>query len=225
MMLKNIIFDFDGVVVDTYDLVFKIFEDYSEINCGRGKNVSNRGAYASECKNLTNEAFQDFFNGGITDNFKREPDEMKKFIEYLFKEYANRLKSQYIYKDAKDGLRQLFEKYKLFLVSSNSEIVLNRFLQENKLDVFDKILGFETHTSKVEKLEMLENDFGISVENSIFVTDTLGDVVEAHEIGCKVLAVTFGYHSRERLKKGKPEWIVDLWSEVLSVVQKQSHKI
>lgn len=233
MTLKNIIFDFDGVIVDTYDLVFKIFEEYNEVNCGVGKNISNKGAYASECKKLTDETFQGFFDDGITDNVKKEPDEMKKFIEYFFKEYANRLETQNIYKDAKNSLKQLFGKYKLFLVSSNSEVVLNHFLQKNGLDIFDKTLGFETHTSKIEKLKMLESDFGISAENSIFITDTLGDVVEACEVGykldtkdnkksvprCKVLAVTFGYHDRERLKRGKPEWIVNSWSEILNVVR------
>ncbi len=82
------------------------------------------------------------------------------------------------------------------------------------LELFTKIMGFETHKSKVEKFKILMAEHGVTPENTIFITDTLGDIKEAHKVNIRTIAETFGFHTRERLALGTPFTIVDSWKEI-----------
>jgi len=198
MKLKNIIFDFDGVIVDTYDFVFDIVkENYPEI---------------------TQQDFKDLYNQGISKNNKISFGADKKFFKYFFEEYNSRLNRNHIFPDAIKYLNTLNNEYNLFLITSGSEVVVTNFLDKLGWNFFDKILGHETSKSKVIKFKLLEGNGMVSSENSVFITDTLADIVEGQQAGYKVLAETFGYHNRERLAKGKPEWIVDSWEKIIKTI-------
>ncbi|MFZ3015756.1 MAG: HAD hydrolase-like protein, partial [Minisyncoccia bacterium] len=43
----------------------------------------------------------------------------------------------------------------------------------------------------------------------VFITDSLGDILEGNECGVKSIGVTWGLHGRETLKKGNPVAIID----------------
>ena len=45
-------------------------------------------------------------------------------------------------------------------------------------------------------------------ERLFFITDTLGDIVEAKKVGIKTIAVDYGYHDRGVLSKGNPDGII-----------------
>jgi phosphoglycolate phosphatase len=86
-------------------------------------------------------------------------------------------------------------------------------------DLFDRALFKEDGLLKVEKLRMLETKYDATPATSVFVTDTVGDVLEGHKAGLKVIAVTFGYHNRARLAKAAPEALVDSWPELVALLQ------
>jgi len=70
------------------------------------------------------------------------------------------------------------------------------------------------HESKVHKIKLLLEKYSMSPENTIFVTDTLGDIKEAQECNVPTLAVTWGFHARETLEKGNPTKIIDHFEEL-----------
>ena len=197
--LENIVFDFDGVLVDNYDLVFKIFKKYD--------------------KKLTPENFLDIFNGNSMETLENRNIDIKNFLIYFSEEYLDYSKNERINKEIIKILNKLSKKYRLFIISSNSETVINFLLKNNRINVFKKVLGIETNFSKTFKFKLLEEEYKISPQNTIFITDTLGDVKEAHKRNYKVLAETFGYHNKTRLKKGKPEWIANSWEEILRIIK------
>jgi phosphoglycolate phosphatase-like HAD superfamily hydrolase len=55
-------------------------------------------------------------------------------------------------------------------------------------------------------------------EEVVFVTDTLGDVIEGNEAGITVIAVDFGYHDREMLERGMPYFIVSNYNQLLKLI-------
>ena len=198
--LKNIIFDFDGVIADTHDMVYEIFKKFD--------------------KDISKNQYHDIFDTNINEHDKQDVGASKDFFEYFFKEYIKNLNSDYLYKNADNILRELVDSgYKLYIISSNSEKGILKFLKKNNLEIFEKVLGYETNILKVKKFKILEKTCKINTNNSIFITDTVADIKEGHEVGCKVLAETFGYHDRERLEKETPEWIVDSWEEIIEVIK------
>jgi phosphoglycolate phosphatase-like HAD superfamily hydrolase len=54
----------------------------------------------------------------------------------------------------------------------------------------------------------------------VFVTDTLGDVMEAHQAGVKSIGVLWGLHDRTTLERGKPEVIIDDPSQLEETVER-----
>ena len=194
--MKTIIFDFDGVIHDTFDLAYKI-------------NIEAIG------EKLTEDEYRDFFNGNIFERIEITEENAKKFYELQNEAFKYlRLEDK-----IKINLEKLSEKYPLFIISSNQETALNiYFRNNNSTHIFKEILGMETHKSKVEKFKYLFNKYNLKAEECVFVTDTLGDILEGHKVGVKVIAVDFGFHKRDRLEKGKPFKIVSSFEEILQTI-------
>ena len=82
-------------------------------------------------------------------------------------------------KEVSKELKKLKEKYKLFIVSSNIEKNIKSYLGgDGILDLFDRILGEETHKSKHDKILRIFKEYKLNKDNTIFVTDTTGDIKE-----------------------------------------------
>ncbi|MFA6973168.1 MAG: HAD hydrolase-like protein [Parcubacteria group bacterium] len=195
--MKTIIFDFDGVIHDTFELAYKI-------------NVELFG------KQLTEENYRDFFNGNIFESAKVTKDDNDKF----FKLQNEAFKYLKIDESIKQHLEKLAEEYSLFIISSNQEEALDTYFQNNNFThIFKEILGAETHQSKVEKFKYLFEKYNLEADDCIFVTDTLGDILEGNKVGVRTIAVDFGFHKRDRLEKGKPFRIVSSFDEILEVIK------
>lgn len=194
---KAIIFDFDGVIHDTFDLAYKI-------------NVEIYG------KKLSREDYRDFFNGNIYKNKQISEEASKRYFSLQNEKY----KYLEVDENIKKNLTKLAEEYEIFIISSNQEEALNNYFHNNKFaHVFMEVLGLETHKSKVEKFKYLFKKYNLKAEDCIFVTDTLGDILEGNKIGIRTIAVDFGFHKRNRLEKGNPFKIVSSFDEIIEIIK------
>ena len=57
-------------------------------------------------------------------------------------------------------------------------------------------------------------EYGVRPGECVFVTDTVGDVREAQELGIRSVAVTWGFHSAERLAEVSPDVVVESVEEL-----------
>lgn len=196
-MIKNLIFDFDGVIGDTFDINWGLSQEHDET--------------------ATLEDFLAHHDGNV---FAEPRIKFKSERVHLFySEYRKRLTPTHL-ANAVEPLQRLGEKYALYIISSTSEEVIKEVLQKaGILDLFTRVMGFETHASKVEKFLFLKNEYDVRPENALFITDTLGDIKEASKAGIKTIAETFGFHDRERLAQGEPFMIVDSWEEIERVLK------
>ena len=194
--MKTIIFDFDGVVHDTFELAYSI-------------NVQMYG------KELTRNDYRDFFNGNIFES----KAVTKTDNETFFKLQEEAFKYLEIDEDIRENLEKLSKEHDLFIISSNQEYNLNTYFKNNDFThVFKEVLGAETHRSKVEKFKYLFEKYDLSPQDCVFVTDTLGDILEGNKVGVKTIAVDFGFHERARLEKGNPYKIVSNFDDILQVI-------
>ncbi|MEI6850149.1 MAG: HAD-IA family hydrolase [archaeon] len=191
-MIKSIIFDFDGVIHDTFEIGFRL------------NKIVN--------PDITEGEYRDFFNGNLYEHKKGiTPVRIEKFFELQEKEFEALM----IEEEIKQELLKLKKKYKLFIVTSNKEGTLKKYFERSNLsNLFDEILGIETHTSKEEKFKLMFERNKLNKEECIFITDTLGDLLEAQRFGIKTIAVDYGFHDVERLKKGNPIKIISHIKEI-----------
>jgi phosphoglycolate phosphatase len=201
MKNKIIIFDFDGVIVNTCQIAFDI----------------NKEVYT----NLNYEEFQDWQEGNI---FKKKMIEtiddysVRDYIEH----YSERIRALLPVGGLESLLADILSLgYKIVIISSSSEEVIKEFLKGNKLDkYFTEIMGYETDLSKVKKFEMVFKKYKIKASETLMVTDSVGDVKEAHEIKVKAIGVTWGIHEKKRLEKNGADFVAEKPSEVLVGIKK-----
>lgn len=196
-MIKTIIFDFDWVIVDTFDY---------------NKNISSKVCWVE----ITNKDFKDHHNWNVYE--KPIIPFTKDITQLFFSEYYKNVCLNKSFCDEKD-LKFLKENYKLNIVSSNSEKAMNKFLNYNKLEYFEEILWVESWKSKVKKIEYLIKKYNYKKDEIMFVTDTIWDIFEANKVWVKTIAVSYGYHEIERLEKWNPFKIVSSFEEILRVLE------
>jgi phosphoglycolate phosphatase len=198
MNIKHIVFDFDGVIGDTFDLNLVLSQKHS----------------------ITTPTLEDFLahhDGNVYEEPKIAYDPTK--VHVWYSEYAELVSYTHL-ENSITPIQQLAEKYTLHINSSNSEVSLIAALSKAGIyKHFEKIMGKETHRSKVEKFHMLFSEYGATPENTLFITDTLGDIKEATKVNVRTIAETFGFHNRERLALGNPYAIVDSWDEVIKEIE------
>ena len=195
-MVRAIIFDFDGVLEDTFEFCYGIAK------------TSN--------PNLTEEKYRQMFTG----NFYAGLDKTDFVLTENFDEkYEKQLEKREIDPELKDIVEKLAQEYKCFIISSSSGVVIENYLRRNDiLDCFEKTLGYEVAKSKVEKFGMIFAEYDLNNEDCVFVTDTLGDVLEGNAVGVKSIGITGGFHEEEMLSKGEPYKIVNSFEELFSEI-------
>ena len=198
-MKKHIIFDFDGVIHDTTNEIYKIHYNILE-------------------KITKEEMFSNVFN-------KNPREYLKKFslerIAKFEKAWEEHYKTLSINPTIKKELEFLSKKYNLYIISSNNEYNLDFYLKKNRIsNLFKDVYGSETHNLKYDKFEILFKKYNLNLSNTIFVTDTLGYLIEANKFGLKCIAVDFGFHSREKLINGNPIKIISDFKEIRKFIPK-----
>lgn len=196
-MIKALIFDFDGVIHDTLDLAYKVSKQiFPEMTLAQYKNM---------------------FDGNFYRNKKITSAVRKKFFKLQKQEF----KYLQIEREIKNELLILKNEFDLFIITSNEEEILDIYFNNNGIaHIFKNVLGVETHYSKEEKFKIVLNESGLRKKECLFITDTLGDLLEADKAGIKSIAVDFGFHGRERLELGNPLKIVSDFGDIRGIVSK-----
>ena len=104
------------------------------------------------------------------------------------------------------------------VISSNASKTIRKMLVHFGFDsYFEEILGVDFLVSKKEKIDHALAKYGIPPERTFYIGDTTGDVVEARAAGVRTVAVTWGWHSRERLAAAHPDFLVEKPEDLLTV--------
>lgn len=203
-MKKIIFFDFDGVIHNTFEFHRK-----------------NLGIFID--KKLAIEQFKHISDGNV---FEGMPHELKGLN---WSDYINVIRRDHdklrVDREISEVLNNLSKNYKLSIVSSGSEALINDYLVNNDLsNLFDYVYGMETHKSKVEKFKLLFSRYDVPTSEFLFITDTLGDILEANEVDLETFALDSGYHERARIIMGDPLRVMSHVREILPLLNSLSDK-
>jgi FMN phosphatase YigB (HAD superfamily) len=188
--MKNLIFDFDGVLGDTWEPTVQAFMQKEGIT--KDQAIADLMYYFEEPRhsrkhNLSNQEFQ------------RQLEGVKRFSKVM-----NQLGF-----DLFHGLISELEQIKgarIAVVSSGGADYVKSKLEVTSLE-FSHILTFEDHHSKEEKVEMVCKDWGVDIRQVYYFTDTKTDVIELRKImdSAKIIGCTWGFHGFEKLREVLPE--------------------
>jgi phosphoglycolate phosphatase len=115
-------------------------------------------------------------------------------------------------------LESLKKDHLLAVISSNGSRTIRRMLERFGFEpYFEEVLGSDFLFSKKEKIDHALAKYGIPPERAFYIGDTTGDIVEARAAGIRTVAVTWGWHDRERLAAAHPDFLVDTPEGLLRV--------
>ena len=193
--MKNfILFDFDGVIVDSFCIAFETRKLL--------------------CPDITENQCRRCFEGNVNDwesSFNIHTDACQHNAVEFDPLYKKRLKTEArIVPGIEAEIAKLEKEYRLLVVSSSISSAIREFLEDHRLaNRFVDILGKEVHKSKVEKIKMIFQKYETAADDCIFITDTLGDIREATQVGVSSIGVTWGFHTPETLQQGNPFRLVE----------------
>lgn len=205
MTKKLFLFDFDGVIVDSLELyeatTRRCFETI-------GKPITKN--HEDFLKLFDENFYEAIQKRGIEmDEFKRALVQIAPSIDYsTVKAFAG----------MEPVLRALKNDNTLLIVSSNTVHAITAILSRIRYDgCFDEILGADFMLSKVDKIFHAMEKWNHHPERTFFVGDTSGDIKEARQTSVKTVAVTWGWHAKERLEKAQPDYLIESPDQLLEL--------
>ncbi|MCB9805570.1 HAD family hydrolase [Candidatus Nomurabacteria bacterium] len=181
-MKKVILFDFDGVIADTFRMIHSLNKDYHKLSEDKYRELFKSNIF-TETKRILNHQTEE--------DAKRHHDEW-------FEKYTPALLKQGIFVGMPEAIEELSEDFDMVIISSCESSAIRQFLEKhNLLSYFSDILGSDVHFDKSEKIQMVFDKYDYKNTDCIFVTDTVGDILEAKEKEVPSLVVTWGYHRKE----------------------------
>ena len=199
-MIKYIVFDFDGTLADTFDIIKTIvIKEYGAIDIDF-ELVKELGA-KSFLKQMNIPLWklpEMAFN--VTSKLRNSKD-IKLFPGIV--ELLNNLKNN----------------YKLGIVSSNSnESIIDTLKRYNIENLFEFVYSDSSIFGKHLVLKKMCSKYKINPLEVIYVGDEDRDIIATKKIKIKTIAVTWGFNSKEKLSRERPDYIVDSPMQILEIV-------
>ncbi|MDX9746683.1 MAG: HAD family hydrolase [Syntrophales bacterium] len=213
-MSKLLLFDFDGVIVDSLSVYERTVKSCLE----------KIGHPIVQSREDFLDLFEDNFYEGIV---KRGVD-LQEFVAA-----SKDIQDEIHYEDLEPHrflfpvLESLYRDHVLAIISSNTSDIIRRALDAYQIDgYFEEILGSDTAYGKGEKINLAMYLFGVAQNRICYIGDTAGDIREARQAGVRAVGVTWGWHSPERLMAAHPDFMAerpeDLFTYLESMVDELS---
>lgn len=206
-MHKSVIFDFDGTLADSREIVLMVYR---------------RLADKYELPELSPEKLEELKNLPIKDRFKMMRYPLYKVPE-VFQEmkqtYRQHLSSLMPFPGMRDVLSTLTRRgYSLYILSSNSIENIRHFLHQHDMNFFAGITTSPGLFGKHRSLTRLLRRHKILRQEAIYVGDELRDIQACRTAGIQVLVVTWGYDSVSLLASGKPDYLASSPTEIMEIL-------
>lgn len=209
MTIKLIIFDFDGTIADTYQVVIKI------VNSLSGE-FGYQPLDDKTQKLLRNLSSKEIIKKSGISLFK---------LPFLAKrvqlELGNYIQDIDSFEGIADVLRSLKQQnYHLGIVTSNVQENVEIFLKRQNLSgVFDFVFASTTIFGKHRIINRAVKNLQLSKKNVVYVGDETRDIRSARKSGVGIISVDWGFHSSQLLNQHYPDALATAPSDILDAIE------
>lgn len=218
-MLDSIIFDFNGTLLDDFNVTYKIEKEIF-------KSLNYKGFSKKRCKDTFINPINKYYDAlGLNSN----DYDYKAMNEKFFKEYQKRWKEESkLFKNEKEVLLKLKARgFKLYILSATEINLLKEQLEFLKIkDLFtDFIASNDSESkSKIEFGKEFINKHNLNKDNCVLIGDTLHDYECAKEFNIDSIMFLKGHNSKKKLKPLN-KVMVNSYKQILKEIKKRNPKM
>ena len=208
-MEKVVMFDFDGVIADSLQQVRTFVNKHCEKVglCWFTKRV-----------NFTNLFDGNFYEQAVKFGFPAS--KIDGFISDYLHEFNSEIDSISIFPEMKELIEKVAENSTVYIITSSiTSVVSGKIEKENILNIRE-VIGADMEKSKVKKIQRVK--LLHPGAEYFYIGDTTGDIREAKKAKVESVAVSWGYHSRKKLLRVKPDFIADSPAELLNILSRKT---
>jgi phosphoglycolate phosphatase len=195
-------FDYDGVIVDSQDVFATTFLAACHA-CG----------YVGIS---THEQVIRLFDGNFFEALAQLGLSSDKIEEILGDAFDSELRKHIAkvkpFRGMPASLKALSRHNVLTVITSNAASMVRQIFKKENIDCFNEVTGAEIERSKSVKIQKTMSRY--QDLPAFYVGDTKGDIIEGKQAGAVTVAVTWGWHSVEKLAEGIPDYMVHTPSEL-----------
>ena len=217
MLIKLIMFDLDGTLVDT------------------SRDITNALNYALKPYGLGNLAVEDtikLVGEGLTRLIEKVLGDKKIHLKNVIsKRFLDHYSEHLIdYSRAYPRVRETLEMlngYKKAVISNKREYLSKKLLEKlDLLKYFNLVIGSDTTSEKKPSevpVILAITRLGVSPGESIIVGDSNYDIEAGKKAGVKTVAVTYGYREKQYLMDA--DYIIDRFNDLPRILDMNSYKL
>jgi len=200
-----VMFDYDGVIVDSFEVFTAAFMAACR-RCGFHGITSKAHLMGLFDRNLF-EAMRDF-----------DLDDRKigQILQTFETEISGRLDTVKLFSGMAAALKAIAHNNHIFIITSNVSHHVSRVLNTNGVDCFEDVLGAEKEKSKTKKIKQTKARYTSCP--AYYVGDTTGDISEGKKADALTIAVTWGWHDAGKLAQADPDFIVSSPAELTELL-------
>lgn len=206
-MTNILIFDYDGVIIDSLDIFMENF-----IHACKKEGFPEIASKKEFLELFEKNMYESMFEIGMT------KEQILRIVYFMRDQLIKNQDKIKIFPDIKETLKKLSEENILVIVTSNDTNVVEKFLKSKNLEYFDETYGSDKEPSKIVKIKKIKQKYPKS--NYYYIGDTAGDIIEGKKAGINTVAVTWGWHPENKLKANSPDFLIKKPEELLNVIKK-----
>ncbi|MFH1173873.1 MAG: HAD-IA family hydrolase [archaeon] len=202
-MLKAVIFDFDGTLIQNLPLLVEVLNDYGK----------EHGIHIDDVEQHRNKTLQELIKEmGLP--FHR----IALLARRMKKEVRAKTSTTPFVPGMKSAMEALAKEFKIGIVTANTEENVKIILEREQLHA-DFIYANSTILGKNRLLNKLLREQQLTPADVIYVGDEVRDVEACKRAKLHIIAVTWGYNAREILESYQADYVVDSPDDLLRIIR------
>ncbi|MBN2454524.1 HAD-IA family hydrolase [Candidatus Woesearchaeota archaeon] len=202
--MDAVIFDFDGTLVDSCRLV---------VECTNSLSEKYNFSPIQDSEILKKKSLEELFS-----EINLEQHQLLLFLKDMKSLFMSRLREIQFHPDILSVLEKLSREKQLFILTSSSPSVVKYVLEKHKGNYFKSIYGDSSLFGKEESIAKLLRERGLDRSQAVYVGDEVRDIKACRKAGIKIIAVSWGFNSRELLEGSNPDFLIDQPDELLGLL-------
>ena len=197
---KLIMFDFDGVIVDSLDHQCRAF-----VETVRAEGFADLATAEQFLEFTESNWFEALAAAGV-------PPTVVSEVENAF----GAAPSPELFPEMATVIERLAAAHRVIVITSSRTDVVERVLAEHFVRGVAEVIGGDQDESKTRKIDNARRRFGRALA-AWYVGDTVGDILEARRAGVGTVGVAWGWHGVERLRRANPDHMAHAPSDLLDL--------